>query len=113
MKRNYWADYAPELVNVAMGRVPADVVIRGGQWVNVYTREIIPNTDIAIKGGLIAYIGEDASYCIGNDTQIIEAEGKFMLPGLTDAHMHVESSMCTITEYVTCCSATWHDGDFC
>jgi adenine deaminase len=100
MKRNYWADYAPELVNVAMGRVPADVVIRGGQWVNVYTREIIPNTDIAIKGGLIAYIGEDASYCIGNDTQIIEAEGKFMLPGLTDAHMHVESSMCTITEYV-------------
>jgi adenine deaminase len=83
-----------------MGRVPADVVVRGGQWVNVFTREILPDTDIAIIAGRIAYNGPDASYCVGPQTRVIEANGRFMLPGLLDAHMHVESSMLTITEYV-------------
>lgn len=98
--RKKWHDVATELVDVAMGRAPADIVIRRGQWVNVHTREIILNTDIAIKSGRIAVIREDASYCIGDDTHIIDAEGHFLVPGLTDAHMHVESSMCTVTEYV-------------
>jgi adenine deaminase len=98
--RTTWAQVAPQLVNVAMGRIPAEVVIKGGGWVNVHTREIIPDTDIAITAGRIAYIGPDASYTVGNDTQIIDANGRYMLPGLMDAHMHVESSMCTITEYV-------------
>ncbi|GAB4547496.1 MAG: adenine deaminase [Anaerolineae bacterium] len=83
-----------------MGRTPADLVIRDGRWVNVHTREIIPQTDIAIARGRIAYIGADASYCMGETTQVIDAADRFMLPGLLDAHMHVESSMCTITEYV-------------
>ena len=95
-----WQMIAPQLVDVAMGRTPAEMVIRGGKWVNVFTREVIPNTDIAIFGGRIAYIGEDASYCIGEQTHVVDANGRYMLPGLTDAHMHVESSMCTITEYV-------------
>ncbi len=98
--RNTWAQVAPQLVDVAMGRTPAEVVIKGGQWVNVHTREIIPDIDIAITAGRIAYIGPDADYCIGEDTNVIDAGGRYMLPGLTDAHMHVESSMCTITEYV-------------
>lgn len=100
LPRKTWQDVAKQLVDVAMGREPADMVIRNGQWVNVYTREVIPNTDMAIKAGRIAYIGADASYCIGEQTEVIDANERFMLPGLTDAHMHVESSMCTITEYV-------------
>lgn len=100
MQRKTWYEVATQLVDVATGREPADMVIRGGRWVNVLTREIIPDTDIAIKAGRIAYIGEDASYCTGDDTQVIEANGRYLLPGLTDGHMHVESSMCTITEYV-------------
>jgi len=99
-KRKTWQAVTMDLVNVAMGREPADMVIKNGQWVNVHTREILSNTDIAIKSGRIAYIGDDADYCIGDKTQVINANGRFMLPGLTDAHMHVESSMCTITEYV-------------
>ncbi len=98
--RKAWHEVAPQLVDVAMGRTPADVVITNGQWVNVFTREVIPNTDMAIKAGRIAFIGADAAYCIGEGTQVIDAAGRFMLPGLTDAHMHVESSMCTLTEYV-------------
>lgn len=100
MQRKTWYEVATQLVDVATGREPADMVIRGGRWVNVLTREIIPDTDIAIKAGRIAYIGEDASHCTGDDTQVIEAGGRYLLPGLTDGHMHVESSMCTITEYV-------------
>ena len=54
----------------------------------------------AVSQGRIACIVADADYCIGPDTRVIKAQGRFMLPGLADAHMHVESSMCSITEFV-------------
>ncbi len=94
-----WPDVAPQLIDVAAGRSPADTVIRGGTWVNVHTREILPDHDIAIKCGRIAYVGADASYCIGQDTKVIEAKGRFMIPGLCDAHMHIESGMLTPAEF--------------
>ena len=88
------------LVDVAMGRVPADLVICNGRWVCVQSGEIIPDTDIAIKDGRIAYVGPDAGHAIGEDTQVIDANRKFLVPGLLDAHMHVESGMVTVTEFV-------------
>ena len=88
------------LVDVAMGRVPADLVIRDGQWVNVQSGEIIPNIDIAIKGERIAFVGPDASHAIGKGTQVIEAGGRYLVPGLLDGHMHIESGMITVTEFV-------------
>ncbi|WP_093091785.1 adenine deaminase [Shimia aestuarii] len=94
-----WAETAPRLVAVAAGRDAADTVIRNGQWVNVHTREILPNSDIAMAEGRIAYVGPDASHCIGPDTEIIEATGRFMIPGLCDAHMHIESGMLTPAEF--------------
>ena len=94
------AERTKNLVAVAMGRTPADLVIRDGKWVNVQSGEIIPHTDIAITGERIAYVGEDASHAIGDDTKIIEAEGRYLVPGLLDAHMHVESGMVTMTEFV-------------
>ena len=94
-----WAQSAPRLVAVAAGRAPADTVIRGGIWVNVQTRETLENQDIAIADGRFAYCGPDASHCIGPDTQVIEAQGRYMIPGLCDAHMHVESGMLTPAEF--------------
>ena len=88
------------LVDVAMGRVPADLVIRKGQWVSVQSGEIIPNTDIAIKDGHIAFVGPDAQHTIGKGTQVIDAKGRYLVPGLLDGHMHVESGMLTVTEFV-------------
>ncbi len=88
------------LVDVVMGRKPADLVIHKGQWVCVQSGEIIPDTDIAIVDGHIAYVGEDASHCIGKETKIIEANGRYLVPGLLDGHMHVESGMVTVTEFV-------------
>lgn len=89
-----------ELVAVAMGRQPADLVILGGRWVCVQTGEIIPDTDIAVKSGRIAYVGPDASHTIGDGTQVIEAEDRYLVPGLLDGHMHIESGMLTVTEFV-------------
>ena len=91
---------ARALVEVAMGRMSADLVIRKGQWVSVQSGEIIPNTDIAIVAGRIAYVGSDASHAIGKGTKVIDAKGRYMLPGLLDGHMHVESGMVTVTEFV-------------
>ena len=94
-----WPDVAPHLIETAAGRVPAEVVIRGGIWVNVHTREALPNHDIAITHGRIACVVPDASHCIGPDTDIIEANGRYMIPGLCDGHMHIESGMLTPAEF--------------
>jgi adenine deaminase len=88
------------LVDVAMGRSPADRIIRNGRWISVQSGEIIPETDIAIKSGRIAYVGPDADHAAGESTEIIDAEGQYLVPGLLDAHMHVESGMVTVTEFV-------------
>ncbi|WP_457580788.1 adenine deaminase [Ensifer canadensis] len=94
-----WSMTAPELVDVAMGRTPADLVIRNGKWVNVYSGEIIPRTDIAVKAGRFAYVGADASHTIGEGTKVVDAGGRYLVPGLCDAHMHVESGLVTVTEF--------------
>lgn len=94
------AESTRKLVDCAMGRLPADLVIRKGQWVSVQSGEIVPETDIAVLNGRIAYVGPDASHTIGAQTKIIEAKGRFLVPGLMDGHMHVESGMLTVTEFV-------------
>ncbi len=83
-----------------MGRRPADLVVRAGRWVCVQSGEILPGTDVAIAGERIAYVGEDASHTIGEHTLLVEADGRHLVPGLLDGHMHVESSMLTISEFV-------------
>lgn len=95
-----WIGYRKNLVDVAMGRKPADIVIRNGQWVNVQSGEILPGYSIAISGERIAFVGEDASHTIGKDTIVVDADGKYLVPGLLDGHMHVESGMITVTEFV-------------
>ncbi len=94
-----WSEVAPRLIDIAMGRTPADLVIRSGKWVNVYSGEIIAGTDIAIGSGRFAYVGPSAEHAIGPETRVIEADGRYLVPGLCDAHMHVESGMVTVTEF--------------
>ena len=98
-KRQPWHAVATNLVDVAMGRQSADLVIQNGRWVNVHSGEIIPKTDVAVKDGRIAYVGPDASHTIGENTEIIAVNGRYLIPGLCDAHMHVESGMVTVTEF--------------
>ncbi|KPK92928.1 MAG: adenosine deaminase [Anaerolineae bacterium SM23_ 63] len=95
-----WSEISRGLVDVAMGRKPATLVIKGGRWVCVQSGEIIEATDIAIMGERIAYVGPDASHTIGPETKIIEAQGRHIVPGLLDGHVHIESGMLTVTEFV-------------
>jgi adenine deaminase len=94
-----WAETAPQLVAVAAGRKSADTVIRGGKLVNVQTREVLDGWQVAIAAGRFAYVGPDASHCIGPDTQVIDADGQYLIPGLCDGHMHIESGMLTPAEF--------------
>ncbi len=94
-----WAECASHLIAVAAGRQQADLVLKGGIWVNVHSRELLPSHDIAIIDGRFAYCGPDASHCIGEQTQIIDVQGRYMMPGLCDAHMHIESGMLTPAEF--------------
>jgi adenine deaminase len=79
------------LVEVALGRAPADLVIRGGRLVNVYTGEIEEGLDVAVAGERIALVG-DGSGCIGLKTKVVDARGAYLVPGFIDSHYHIESS---------------------
>jgi adenine deaminase len=94
-----WPDVAADLVAVAAGREAADLVIRDVQWVNVHSREVIPRSELAIRHGRFAYCGPDAGHCIGPDTQVVDGGGRFAVPGLCDAHMHIESGMLTVSRF--------------
>jgi adenine deaminase len=87
-----------------MGRTPVDLLIRRGQWVCVQSGEIIPDTSIAVKGSRIAFVGPEAlaqaALRLTPHTHVIDAAGRYLVPGLLDGHMHVESGMVTITEFV-------------
>lgn len=95
-----WHEISQALVDVAMGRSHADLLIRNGRWVCVQSGEILPGTSVAVKGGRVAFVGEDAGHTVGAETRIIEAGDRFLVPGLLDGHMHIESGMVTITEFV-------------
>jgi adenine deaminase len=94
-----WAESAARLIDVATGRSPADMLIRGGRWVNVHSGEILPGADVAIARGRFAAVGPGLDYAIGENTTVIEAEDRYLVPGLCDGHMHVESGMVTVTEF--------------
>lgn len=87
-----------ELIDVALGRQPADLLIRGGNLVNVATGEIHP-ADVAVTGDRIAAVG-DVGYALGPDTSVIDAEGRYITPGLVDGHLHSYHSYLGIEEFV-------------
>jgi adenine deaminase len=94
-----WAETAPRLVAVAAGREAADLVVKGAKVVNVHTREVLDGWQVAVAEGRFAYVGPDASHCLGDDTEVIDADGMYLIPGLCDAHMHIESGMLTPAEF--------------
>src|SRR5688572_21251714 len=82
-------DDVPLLLAVARGEAPADLVVCGGRVVNVFTGEIESGVDVAIVGGRIAGVGPDYQ-----GRQRLDVGGAYVAPGLIDAHVHIESSLC-------------------
>jgi adenine deaminase len=75
-------------IHMAMGREPVDLVIENVRVVNVFSGSVM-ETCVAIGDGHIVALG-DRRAC-----QRINAQGRYMIPGLIDAHVHIESSMMT------------------
>src|ERR671916_3486399 len=88
-----------ELAATARGDLPATLVVRGGTLVSVTSGEILPNMSVAVQGSRIAYVGLDASHTIGDETRVIEAEGRYVAPGFLDGHCHIESTQMTVTQF--------------
>lgn len=93
------ADMVPRLVATARGDLPATLVIRGGRLVNVITGEILDDISVAVQGSRIAYVGKSEPFAIDERTQVIEADGRYIAPGLIDGHCHVESSQLTVGQF--------------
>ncbi|HEY7017902.1 MAG TPA: adenine deaminase [Gaiellaceae bacterium] len=85
------ADLARRLA-VARGDEPADLVIRGGSVLSVFTREWL-ETDVAVVDGHVAGLGDYE----GRET--LDASGRWVVPGFVDAHMHLESSKLLVDEF--------------
>ncbi len=85
------------LVRVAMGEQPADLILRRARVVSVVTGEIVP-CDIVVAGDRIAALPVSGTARSGPDTLVVDLEERFVVPGLIDPHVHVESSNLTLTE---------------
>jgi len=84
---------------VAIGDKAADLVLENCSLVNVYSREILSETQIAISQDRIAYVGKDASHTKGKKTVTINLEKKYVTPGFADPHIHLDQFVLP-TEFV-------------
>jgi adenine deaminase len=88
-------DELKQLLAVARGDMPADLVIRGGRVLNVFSGQI-ESVEIAIKGERIAGVGHHYQA-----KKFIDLNGSFIAPGLIDAHVHIESSLCVPAQFAS------------
>jgi len=84
-ERDLWLKYLAG----ARGLVPVDLVLRGGRLVNVLSGEILDDVDIGIAAGRFVGIGRFTG------AETVDCAGAYVVPGLIDAHVHIESSLVT------------------
>lgn len=83
----------PNLLAVARGQTPADTLFTRGRIINVFSGEV-ESADIAVVGERIAGIGHGYQA-----KQTVDLQGLYVAPGLIDAHVHIESSLCTPPQF--------------
>lgn len=111
MARKKLYEVSGQLSKVARGVEKADLVVKNGTLVNVYSGELLENIDVAVVEGRIAYVG-NADHTIGEQTKVIDAQKKYIVPGFLDGHMHVESTMLSVTEFAKAAIAKGTTGIF-
>ncbi|MGW8301470.1 MAG: adenine deaminase C-terminal domain-containing protein [Desulfobacterales bacterium] len=92
-------DEAQTLMNVALGQEKADLAVINARLANVYTGEFIDDCAISIKGKWIAYVGRNPQDTIGPKTEVIDAGGQTVIPGLIDGHTHL-AWLCRLDEFL-------------
>ena len=82
-------DESQTLMKVALGQETADLAVVNARLANVYTGEFIDDCAISTKGRWIAYVGPNPDDTIGPKTEVIDAAGQTVIPGLIDGHTHL------------------------
>lgn len=93
------SDESQTLMNVALGQETADLAVVNARLANVYTGEFIDDCAISIKGRWIAYVGLNPQDTIGPKTEVIDAGGQTVIPGLIDGHTHL-AWLCKVDEFL-------------
>jgi len=78
-----------QLMRVALGEEKADLIVVNADVVNVYTGEVMKEINISVKGKWIAYVGRNTGDSIGSQTEVIDARGQTVIPGLIEGHTHI------------------------
>lgn len=82
------------LLKAALGQIESDLVVTNVSVVNVFTGEIYP-ADVYVYDGFIAHVERETPGKLQPAKKVYDGGGKMLIPGLIDAHMHIESSMLT------------------
>jgi adenine deaminase len=77
------------LMQVAMGNHPAHMALINANVLNVYTGELLENLTLCTFESWIAYVGKEPGHAIGDQTEVIDVEGKTVIPGFIDGHAHL------------------------
>ena len=88
-----------DVVATAMGFQPADLLIRNGRLVNVNIARIQDGVNVAVRHGIIVYVGTGNHIQVDEHTRVVDAAGRFLVPGFIDTHDHVESSMVDVVSF--------------
>ena len=85
-------DYSA-LIDAAMKRIPCDLTVKNVRLVNVLTGEIYP-ASVDVKNGVIVHV-QPGTDCDSSAETVYDGQGRYLMPGFIDIHMHIESSMLT------------------
>jgi adenine deaminase len=77
-----------------------DTVFTNGTLFNALTRELIKGQSIWVKDGIITYVGPESDFPVGLKTQLIDADGMVLLPGLIEGHTHILSQRYSVEEFI-------------
>src|SRR5699024_8495780 len=84
-----------QLLKAALGEIPSDLLIKNVKLVNTITGEIYP-ANVFVYDGMIAHVEyQNLEEDLDKAADVIDGQGLYLLPGCSDAHEHIESSMMT------------------
>jgi adenine deaminase len=79
------------LLRAAKGEEPPDKVIKNGRIVNVFTNSIDEDLAVSIKDGYITGISSENGLAVAEETEVIDAGGRYLCPGFIDSHTHLDA----------------------
>ncbi len=80
-------DAIAEIIDVARGKKKADLLVKNGKLINVFN-ETVEDADVLVHKGIVVGVGK-----FDDAKEVVNAEGSYVAPGFTDAHLHIESTM--------------------